>query len=98
MLEPLSGYMLLAEKLVTGGPAFAQAWNFGPAESAVKPVQWIAERMVNRWGEGATWALDGSPQPHEATYLKLDASKAGALLSWRARGDRWLVTGASVHR
>jgi len=87
VLEPLSGYLLLAEKLHGEGTAFAEAWNFGPAESDVKPVQWIVERMVQQWGDGAAWANDAAPHPHEATYLKLDASKATALLGWRARWD-----------
>ncbi len=87
VLEPLSGYLALAERLYRDGAAFAEAWNFGPAEADNRPVQWIAERMAGRWGNGAGWELDSSPQPHEATYLKLDCSKALARLDWRPRWD-----------
>jgi CDP-glucose 4,6-dehydratase len=82
VLEPLSGYLALAEKLYTQGPAFAEAFNFGPTEEDAKPVQWIVEQLTQNWGEGATWHLDGGTHPHEAHYLKLDCSKARATLGW----------------
>ena len=85
VLEPVSGYIALAEKLVTDGPRFASAWNFGPANDDAKPVAWIAERMVSLWGDGAAWQLDGKDHPHEATYLKLDSTKARHELGWQAR-------------
>jgi CDP-glucose 4,6-dehydratase len=85
VLEPLSGYLALAEKLYLQGPAFAEAFNFGPAEEDAKPVQWIVEQVTQRWGEGAAWHLDGGTHPHEAHYLKLDCSKARAALNWRPR-------------
>lgn len=83
VLEPLSGYLLLAEKLYEGGAAFAEGWNFGPAAEDARPVQWIAERFVELWGDGRTWQLDANPQPHEANILKLDCTKAHSQLSWR---------------
>ena len=85
VLEPLSGYLALAEKLTTEGPAFAEGWNFGPNDEDAKSVQWIVERLTAEWGEGAHWQLDGEPQPHEAHYLKLDCSKARARLGWQPR-------------
>ncbi|MFH1819667.1 MAG: CDP-glucose 4,6-dehydratase [Pseudomonadota bacterium] len=85
VLEPLSGYLSLAEKLFTDGPAYAEGWNFGPADEDAKPVQWIVERLTQSWGEGASWELDTNPQPHEAHYLKLDCSKAKAKLAWYPR-------------
>ena len=85
VLEPLSGYLMLAEKLYTEGLAFAEGWNFGPEDNDAKPVQWIVEDMVRRWGEGASWQLDGGTHPHEARYLKLDCSKAKAALAWQPR-------------
>lgn len=85
VLEPLSGYLLLAEKLHGEGPRFVGGWNFGPDESDTQPVQWIVERLVERWGDGASWARDNTPQPHEANYLKLDCSKARGLLGWTPR-------------
>ena len=85
VLEPLSGYLLLAEKLYSEGAAYAGSWNFGPDDQDAKPVQWLVEHLTRYWGNGATWQLDTSPQPHEAHYLKLDCSKAHSLLQWHPR-------------
>jgi CDP-glucose 4,6-dehydratase len=85
VLEPLSGYLLLAEKLYMGGQDWAEGWNFGPRDDDAKPVQWIVERMVAQWGGEATWQLDGGTHPHEAHYLKLDISKASSRLEWQPR-------------
>lgn len=85
VLEPLSGYLLLAEKLYSEGSAYAEGWNFGPKDEDVKPVEWILDHMVKRWGQGASWQLDNNPQPHEAQLLKLDISKAAAKLKWQPR-------------
>jgi len=85
VLEPLSGYLALAEKLYTQGPAFSEAFNFGPAEEDARPVQWIVEQLTQQWGDGAAWHLDCGTHPHEAHYLKLDCSKARAFLDWCPR-------------
>jgi CDP-glucose 4,6-dehydratase len=85
VLEPLHGYIRLAEKLLTQDPRYATAYNFGPAEADAQSVAWIAERMTGYWGDGASWTLDKSESPHEAGYLKLDASRAQADLAWRPR-------------
>jgi len=85
VLEPLSGYLVLAEKLYTDGAAFAQGWNFGPRDDDVQPVEWILDHMAERWGQGASWRLDTAPQPYEAQLLKLDISKARAKLKWHPR-------------
>ena len=85
VLEPLSGYLLLAQKLYEEGAVYAEGWNFGPNDTDAKPVQWIVERLTKAWGEGASWALDGRDHPHEAHYLKLDCSKAKARLDWHPR-------------
>lgn len=83
VLEPLSGYLTLAEHLYSEtGLNYAEGWNFGPREEDARPVQWIVEHLVNSWGNGATWQLDGGEHPHEANYLKLDISKANAILGW----------------
>lgn len=87
VLEPLHGYLLLAEKLWADGAQFAEGWNFGPQESDAKPVQWIVERLAQRWGDGARWIRDSAAHPHEATYLKLDCAKARALLDWHPVWD-----------
>jgi CDP-glucose 4,6-dehydratase len=87
VLEPLAGYLMLAERLVTGGPGgdFAEAWNFGPAEADAIPVGELVAVLARLWGEGAGWRLDDRPKPHEAHFLKVDASKARARLGWRPR-------------
>ena len=87
VLEPLSGYLTLAEKLYTEGPVHAEGWNFGPHDTDAKPVEWIIERMTQEWGAAASWSLDGQDHPHEATYLKLDCSKARGQLGWHPRWD-----------
>ena len=85
VLEPLSGYLLLAQKLYEEGAAYAEGWNFGPNDEDAKPVQWIVERLTHSWGGGASWLLDGGEHPHEAHYLKLDCSKAKGRLNWHPR-------------
>jgi CDP-glucose 4,6-dehydratase len=94
VLEPLHGYLLLAERVAQG--EHAEAWNFGPAEQDVRPVQWIADELVRRWGSGARWDQDRDTHPHEALTLKLDSSKARTQLRWTPRltlGDAldWIV-------
>ena len=85
VLEPLEGYMKLAERLYRGEAHFADGWNFGPEQTDAKPVGWVADRLAALWGEGAGWTPDGGAQPHEARYLLLDSSKAQADLDWRPR-------------
>lgn len=84
VLEPLSGYLLLAENLYNYGEKFASAWNFGPLDDDAKPVEWIVREICSIW-EGASFEVDTSAQPHEARYLKLDCSKAAAELEWHPR-------------
>ncbi|MGD0446857.1 MAG: CDP-glucose 4,6-dehydratase [Edaphobacter sp.] len=95
-LEALRGYLMLAERLSKDASTFATGWNFGPVDSDVQPVSWIADTLVRLWGHGASWKLDGRANPHEARALKLDATKAGALLHWRpalplAEALGWIV-------
>ena len=85
VLEPLSGYLVLAQKLYQEGAGYAEGWNFGPNDEDAKPVQWIVEKLTQAWGEGASWVLDGGEHPHEAHYLKLDCSKAKGRLDWHPR-------------
>jgi CDP-glucose 4,6-dehydratase len=84
VLEPLSGYLLLAEKLYTDGCAFAEAWNFGPNDDDAKPVSWIVDQLC-ALTPGAKWQTENAQQPHEAKLLKLDSSKAKAKLGWTPR-------------
>lgn len=85
VLEPLSGYLTLAEKLWLEPEVYAEGWNFGPREEDAKPVGWIVERMASKWGNGASCQIDAGNHPHEANYLKLDISKARHGLSWTPR-------------
>lgn len=85
VLEPLSGYLVLAERLYQNGQTDAEGWNFGPRDEDAQPVQWIVERLCEAWGRGAGWALQPGSHPHEASYLKLDISKARQRLQWAPR-------------
>jgi CDP-glucose 4,6-dehydratase len=101
VLDPLNGYLCLAEQLWTSGPEYAQAWNFGPPSEDAKSVQWIVETVLRLWtpdheGKEAHWELDLARHPHESRYLKLDCSKARALLGWQPKLDlrtalEWVV-------
>ncbi len=82
VLEPLRGYLTLAEKLVEQGVEFASAWNFGPHPDDARPVGWIVERMGSLWGEAARWEIDNGKHPHEANFLRLDITKAMTTLGW----------------
>jgi len=82
VLEPLNGYMLLAEKLFLEGQQWAQAWNFGPHDTDAKPVSWIADHLIKSLKSASKWSHDASNQPHEAQALKLDCSKAMQTLGW----------------
>ena len=89
VLNPLSGYLLLAQELCTSSPAAhaAQAWNFGPRDGDARTVGWIVERLEALWGGALRWELDGAENPPEASHLALDSSKAERELGWRAEWD-----------
>ena len=94
VLEPLSGYLLLAERLYESGQADAEGWNFGPRDEDAQPVQWIVERLCAAWGSNASWHLQPGEHPHEAHFLKLDISKARQRLHW---APRWPLDNALSH-
>jgi len=85
VLEPLSGYLVLAQQLYEKGDELAGGWNFGPKDDGCKPVNWILDKMVAQWGNGASWELDKANNPHEAGFLKLDCSKAANKLKWQPK-------------
>jgi CDP-glucose 4,6-dehydratase len=93
VLEPLFGYLTLAEKLYTEGQDFAGAWNFGPEDADARPVQWIVEYLCSQVPD-SFWQCDNAPQPHEANYLRLDSSKAKVKLGWH---PRWNLQSALSH-
>jgi CDP-glucose 4,6-dehydratase len=85
VLEPLSGYLTLAEKLYTDGIEYAGAWNFGPSDNDAESVEWIISQLVTNWGGDARFKVDsGAANLHEANFLKLDCSKGRVKLGWRA--------------
>ena len=84
VLEPLSGYLMLAEKLILNGEKFAEAWNFGPLESDSKEVSWIVEHLCKKIPK-SVWVLDDTIKFHEAGFLKLDSTKAKTKLGWEPR-------------
>ncbi len=82
VLNPLSGYLMLAQALWEG-PESAEGWNFGPTGEDARPVGWIVQRIASRWPGELRSVEDDGPHPHEARYLKLDSSKARTRLGWR---------------
>ena len=91
VLEPLSGYLLLAQRLYNK-ERFSEGWNFGPDEKDVKPVHWILDKMISYWPD-AVWELDKNSNPHEAHFLKLNISKASDQLGWKPTWDLQMTLG-----
>ena len=82
VLDPLNGYMILAEKMWNEGKEFAESWNFGPIDDNAKPVSWILEKFNVLWDNGIKWELDENEYNHENNFLKLDSSKSNMRLGW----------------
>jgi CDP-glucose 4,6-dehydratase len=85
VLDPLHGYMMLAQELLAEHAQFASAHNFGPSDEDIWSVEQIATKLVNMWGNGASWTRDSVPSVHEDHVLRLDASKARVVLGWKPR-------------
>jgi CDP-glucose 4,6-dehydratase len=85
VLEPLRGYLMLAEQLLAQQGMSASAYNFGPSADEVWPVERIANKLVEMWGDGASWTRDADAGAHEAHSLRLDASKARLELRWEPK-------------
>jgi CDP-glucose 4,6-dehydratase len=85
VLEPLTGYTMVAERLLARQTQFATSFNFGPSYDDAWSVERIANKVVELWGEGASWVRDSAPAPHEDRFLQLDASRARYELGWRPR-------------
>jgi len=104
VLEPLQGYLDVAELLLDKGVVGGEAWNFGPHPGDARPVEWVVNELARLWGEESGWEQEPGQHPHEAQTLKLDISKAAAQLGWQPRlqlaealaitaawyGERWL--------
>ncbi len=91
VLEPLSGYLLLAQKMYESGGSYSEAWNFGPNDNDTRSVEYIANLLISKWGQDVSWKLDKEAHPHEAHYLKLDCTKAKMILDWE---PKWNLTEA----
>lgn len=87
VLEPLTGYLMLCERLYAYGPDFSEGWNFGADNDDAKDVEWIVRRICSLWGNNADFEINSDPQPHEANYLKLDCTKAKTILDWHPKWD-----------
>jgi CDP-glucose 4,6-dehydratase len=84
VLEPLSGYLMLGQDLLKG-PDFSGGWNFGPNDEDMKTVEWITQKICEKWGQDSSYGIDRGEHLHEANFLKLDCSKAKAQLGWCPR-------------
>ena len=85
VLDPLNGYMILAQRLYQNGQKYAEAWNFGPDDRDAKTVEWIVKNLCSKWDVSATYSIDKRKHPHETKTLKLDSSKARTRLKWRTK-------------
>ena len=92
VLEPLSGYLILAQALYEQGSAFASGWNFGPRDEDNRAVQEVVDLLISGWGDSARWEKEGSEQPYEANLLKLDCSKAHTQLGWIPKWNLEMAT------
>ncbi len=87
VLDPLYGYLMLAEQLFENGADVSDAWNFGPASNDCRTVGWIADQLAYEWGDGANWSNQGSLPFHETNFLSLDCRKAELRLGWKPKWD-----------
>lgn len=87
VLEPLQGYLLLAQKMVERGPEFGNAWNFGPRDDCARSVDWLVKTIGTLWGVHDFYELEQGSTPHEAVDLRLDSSKAMRELGWQPVWD-----------
>lgn len=88
VLEPLSGYLTLAQRLFERGSDYGGGWNFGPNVEDTRPVEWVVGQLCEKWGENARYEVDSGDHPHEAQYLRLDINKAKNGLNWH---PRWTI-------
>ncbi|HEY0529498.1 MAG TPA: CDP-glucose 4,6-dehydratase [Gemmatimonadaceae bacterium] len=94
VLDPLTGYMMLAERLWHGEAAFASAWNFGPVDTDARPVSFLADRLAAIWGDGASWHVEETSDGRETGVLRLDSSQSRQQLKWH---PQWDVNSALEH-
>lgn len=102
VLDPLAGYLTLAERSYAEPERFSEPWNFGPPEEDARPVSWLVTNLAELWGQSAKWKATDNGQAHEASFLKLDCSKARAGLGWQSKLDLptalgWVVDWYKAH-
>jgi len=85
VLDPLNGYLILAQKLYRNGRKYAEPWNFGPDEKDARTVEWMVRKFCGKWGGNASYSIDKRKHPHETKILKLDSSKARKMLNWKTK-------------
>jgi len=85
VLEPLSGYLMLAQELYERKSDFSGGWNFGPNDDGAQTVEWVAKTLASKWGAESSVVSQSGNHPHEANFLKLDISKAQQQLGWQPR-------------
>ena len=96
VLDPLNGYLTLAEKMWSAGNKFSEAWNFGPMEEDEQSVKWITKKLTKQWSSNIKWDVDNDINPHEENSLRLNCMKANSRLNWRPKlkleqGLEWVV-------
>jgi CDP-glucose 4,6-dehydratase len=87
VLEPLSGYLILASKMIENPDKYNEAWNFGPNDESVRTVGEVTDMVLKFWGEGSWKNISEINAPHESFTLRLDISKTKALLGWKPVWD-----------
>lgn len=86
VLDPLRGYLMLAEKLHgDGGEAYARGWNFGPDAAEIYPVEQVTKKIAELWSNGASYSVENAASPHEAGLLLLDSELANKKLGWKPK-------------
>ena len=97
VLDPLSGYLKLAENQWNTNKGFSESWNFGPDQESEKSVSFLMDLICKHWGGDANWIEENNDEPHEAGILKLDSSKARDLLDWCPKKDIETTIKDAVH-
>lgn len=87
VLDPLNGYMILAEKLWNNEENYSESWNFGPIDNNAKPVSWMLDKFNEYWENGINWQQDTNKFNHENNFLKLDSTKSKTRLGWISKID-----------
>jgi len=96
VLDPLNGYLILAQKLWSSSSEFSEGWNFGPLKNNEKSVKWIVEKFTEKWSDNIRWDIENSTNLHETNFLRLNCDKANSRLGWIPKlnleqGIDWII-------